>query len=1061
MKYAFIMAIGALFCGVTQAVFVHPGCLSTQSDLDRMAAKVAADAQPWKASWDRLSANSHAQLGYTPNPQTTICAGGVCDSENYMRLANDCAAAYQCALRYHVSDDTRYADKAVQIMNAWASTLEGFTGDSNAGLRAGLYGYQFACAGELMRHYSGWTPADFEAFKNMMLTIFYPINSDFLIRHNNTCDSHYWANWDLAAMTSILAIGVLCDDQAKFEEAVTYFCNGIGEGAIGNAVHFVHPNGLGQWQESGRDQGHNTLGMALMGPFCEIAWNQGVDLYGYARNRFLTGCEYVAKYNLFHEVPYVTYINCERVIQPVISSGGRGNIRPGWDLLYNHYVNRLGLAAPYTQQYAEQVRPEGGGGDYGSTSGGFDSLGFTTLTHTLEPIAEGAAPEALRPFVQGRQITLSWAGSAYATSYNVKRSTTGGPYHTLATVQDTCYVDPGLTAGVTYCYVVSANNPDGESADSVEATAMADGQLHGTIIGTEGSWNNAGATRDTVFDGSLKNYFDGPSSISWAGLDLGVGVSAVVTKVSYCPRPGLGSRMVGGRFQGSNTADFSSGVTTLYTIGSAPPEEVLTSQAVSSAGAFRYLRYVGPSGGHGNAAEIRFFGHVSGLTTPAAPDGVSAAVLNGFNADIEWNAVTGATSYNIKRITTDGESYTISANVTGTRYIDAGLTAGTTCYYVVSALNSAGESAHSNEVSVMTQPAGPALTARYTFDGDVTDGSGNGYHAAVAGSPAYVTGKPGQAMDLDGAEDWVTLPSGVADYEDITIAAWIYWNGGGQWQRLFDFGNGTGQYLFLTPYSGNNTLRFAIKNGGDEQRVEASMPATGQWVHLAVTLEGTIAKLYVNGALRAINRGVTLNPEDFNPRVNYIGCSQWAADPLFNGKIDDFRIYNYALTAAQLVVVRDGGTAPSFTTDPISNLVATERADYAGNSLKGYAADVDGIERLTFSKDSGPDWLIVADDGSLSGIPGDSDVGSNAFAIRVIDLDGLSDTATMNITVANIYSGERGMEDLAGLVALWLAADCPDVPACGGADLDGDGDVDLSDFADLAGNWQCVVGDGS
>src|SRR5687768_16130548 len=86
--------------------FVHPGCLSTAADLGRMREKVAASAEPWKASWDRLVANSHAELTYSPNPQATICAGGVCEAENYMTLAHDAAAAYQMALRYHISEDT-------------------------------------------------------------------------------------------------------------------------------------------------------------------------------------------------------------------------------------------------------------------------------------------------------------------------------------------------------------------------------------------------------------------------------------------------------------------------------------------------------------------------------------------------------------------------------------------------------------------------------------------------------------------------------------------------------------------------------------------------------------------------------------------------------------------------------------------------------------------------------------------------------------------------------------------------------------------------------------------
>ncbi len=79
-----------------------------------------------------------------------------------------------------------------------------------------------------------------------------------------------------------------------------------------------------RWQESGRDQGHNVLGIGLMGAFCEMAWNQGNDLYGYDDNRFLKGAEYVAKYNLGDSVLYQPYSNCVGVNQPIISSARTG-----------------------------------------------------------------------------------------------------------------------------------------------------------------------------------------------------------------------------------------------------------------------------------------------------------------------------------------------------------------------------------------------------------------------------------------------------------------------------------------------------------------------------------------------------------------------------------------------------------------------------------------------------------------------------------------------------------------------------------------------------------------
>ncbi len=101
-----------------------------------------------------------------------------------------------------------------------------------------------------MGEFDGWNPEDFRLFKQMMLRVFYPINKDFLARHNGTANDHYWANWDLCNMASVMAIGVLCDDSAIYNDAIEYFKTGIGNGSIKHAVVYVHPDGLGQWQEA-------------------------------------------------------------------------------------------------------------------------------------------------------------------------------------------------------------------------------------------------------------------------------------------------------------------------------------------------------------------------------------------------------------------------------------------------------------------------------------------------------------------------------------------------------------------------------------------------------------------------------------------------------------------------------------------------------------------------------------------------------------------------------------------------------------------------------------------
>jgi fibronectin type 3 domain-containing protein/regulation of enolase protein 1 (concanavalin A-like superfamily) len=746
----FIKALSAGFgflvlTATAQAQFVHPGCLSTQADLDRMKAKVDAGAQPWTAGYQRLLEAPYCNLNYDADPRPIVYVDSSEGQNNYIVLARDAAAAYQLALRYHASGEEAYAAKAVSVLMEWANTHTSWSGNTNVSLRAGLYGYQLACAGELVRNYSGWAPADFTTFKNYIRNQFYKIVSPnavdrgFLFHHHGTCWSHYWANWEMAAMATVIATGVLCDDEVIFGEAIDYFYNGVGVGRISELLHYLHPNGLGQSQEFGRDQGHATMLVPLLGTFCEIAWNQGVDLYGELDNAFLAMSEDLSKHNLFYDVPYVSYINCEYVIQTNIGSG-QGFIRAGADLVYNHYVNRMGMAAPYTKDAAESIRPDGGGGQYGTSSGGFDQLGFTTLTHSLDPIASGVVPSQLRAHVKGGKVTLSWRGSAKAKSYNVKRATTsGGPYINVATVgyKNTCYMDAGVSPGTTYYYVVSANNPGSESANSAEISAEHDGQLYGDVIGTDGSWANAGAGKGNAFDGSLKNSFDAPTASAWVGLDLGAGVSAVITGVKYCPNGANGGqswRLVGGKFQGSNTADFSSGVVDLFTITTEPPSGVLTPQSISNPNSFRYVRYLGNPSAYCNMAEMQILGNVTGMTPPAAaPTGlVVSSWLD--QVTLDWNAVAGATDFVIKRSLTSGGPYTVVeySGFWDRNYTDKKLAPGT-YHYVVSAINSLGETVNSAEQSVLVS-----------------------YNVAPGSTSSAHSGSGGGSEGSDKAMDWNT-----------------------------------------------------------------------------------------------------------------------------------------------------------------------------------------------------------------------------------------------------------------------------------------------------------------
>ena len=205
------------------------------------------------------------------------------------------------------------------------------------------------------------------------------------------------------------------------------------------------------------------------------------------------------------------------------------------------------------------------------------------------------------------QVNLTWNTLTNATSYNVKRSnTSGGPYTTIASgLTATNYSDSVVSVRAGYYYVVSAVIGGGETNSPEAAVQFL--KLTGGIIGTAGSWNNSGNTITNVFDGDLTTFFDAPDpgNGDWAGLDFGAGVSNVIAQINYCPRSGSESRMVGGVFQGANNASFT-GAVTLFTIANQPAAGVFTSVNLTNTAGFRYVRYLSPSGGYGNVAELEF-----------------------------------------------------------------------------------------------------------------------------------------------------------------------------------------------------------------------------------------------------------------------------------------------------------------------------------------------------------------------------------------------------------------------------------------------------------------------
>lgn len=154
-------------------------------------------------------------------------------------------------------------------------------------------------------------------------------------------------NWGHIVNRCRMAAAIFLEDRALYQHAVDIYLHANDNGSLPNYV-----GSSGQCQETGRDQGHAQLGLGAMCEICEMAWEQGDDLWGASDNRLMKGMEYTAKYNLGYDVPFERWTDCTGLYNDWTEPGsmGRGQIRCIYDLPYQHYVGRKGLKMPYTKK---------------------------------------------------------------------------------------------------------------------------------------------------------------------------------------------------------------------------------------------------------------------------------------------------------------------------------------------------------------------------------------------------------------------------------------------------------------------------------------------------------------------------------------------------------------------------------------------------------------------------------------------------------------------------------------------------------------------------------------
>lgn len=452
-------------CSVLQAqrTFVHPGGMHTVEDLERIKEKVLAKESPWIDGWNLMVQDSKAQYTYKADPKKSLAGA---DGQR-QRSTRDATAAYYNILRWYVTGDERHAECAIRILNDWSATVEGpLTGELFQ-----LPARTFVEAAEVARVYPGWKEGDIERFKKMCLESFYPACRDFL----GECGS--WSGWDGPANTCNLAIGIFCDNEKIYNEAVAYYKTGGGGGCL---TEMVNP-GTFQVNEMGRDTPHAEIGPGCAAELCLMAWNQGDDLFSLEDNLLLKGFEYMCRFNLertYERWEWDLSKDCAERHFYYPAQTWRRTSGPSFrisdmmmnEIIYNHYVVRCGLEAPYTEAMINAR---------GLTKAGWEACGYTGISFTLDanraPFhrhALPASPDSVVAVAGLEEVLLSWqkADDDVITGAVIERAPSpDGPFTEVGrwTFNTTnMYSDTTVTGGNTYYYRIAEVNGAGKGAYS-------------------------------------------------------------------------------------------------------------------------------------------------------------------------------------------------------------------------------------------------------------------------------------------------------------------------------------------------------------------------------------------------------------------------------------------------------------------------------------------------------------------------------------------------------------------------------------------------------------------
>ena len=360
------------------AVFAHPGVGVSRAQLDFVKAKVQAGAQPWTNAYNQAKNSAYGSLSRTPTPRAVVECGPY-SQPNYgcTNERQDAIAAYTDALIWYISGDVRYAQKSIELMDAWSATIRDHT-NSNAPLQTGWAASSWPKAAEIIKHaYGNWPNSG--RFGTMLRNVYVPE----IINGSNSN-----GNWELTMIEALQGIGVFLEDRAIYDKAISLFSYRApayvylaSDGALPKTVPSQNLNTrdkiVSYWQGQGtfvtgltqetcRDFVHTGYGISAISHVLETGRIQGIDMYPQYGERLRQALGFQSRW--------------ERNLEPVPSWLCGGTVKRGLgpitEVGYNALHTRLGIAMANTQALTESKRPAGSNNLF---------VAWETLTHAENP----------------------------------------------------------------------------------------------------------------------------------------------------------------------------------------------------------------------------------------------------------------------------------------------------------------------------------------------------------------------------------------------------------------------------------------------------------------------------------------------------------------------------------------------------------------------------------------------------------------------------------------------------------------------------------------------------